>query len=490
MALVSNRRRTENLERLRRWEVTGVPVAKDPYARLAKLQATILGSGTVVMLGDPEYDSDRQLPHAHLPLDARPLAIVHAATIFDVREALAAARDIGCKVTVRSGGHSSAGYSVGNGMVLDLGKLSYVSVDADRERVRVGAGTPLGLVNFTLDAYDLHVPAGICADVAVGGHVQGGGYGFTSRAFGLNLDHVESVLVMRADGRLVVADRKTNDDLLWAMRGGTGNNFGVLLEVTYRTVPLEDVWGFAYTWPLDQAPEVLVAMQRGFMRTGPARLGYMPVLTAVTSGGGAPAETRDVLLFVGVYAGSETDGRHAIAPLLAVGSPHELAVTGMGRIHHLNDALLGMLPGPHGYEVKRSRYVDEPVDRATWQKVVAYFRYRKNPFNLVALEPYGGAINAVPASDCAFIHRAVDFNVFIDSFFDAPEKASAAIDWMNDGLAHFEPFGSGRAYQNYPFAGEHDYRRAYWGEAFARLLEVKRKYDPDDLFSFPQGIKP
>jgi len=239
---------------------TGALAAKglDPSA-LKKLQGDL--QGRIVFPWDADYEKDRR-GNSMYPTLSEPAMIVYCEVPADVAECLEAARDLKLPFTLRSGGHSSAGYSVDDGIVIDISLMNGVTIMPDYQSVLVQAGAALGTVYAALDPYGLHVPGGECDTVGVAGHLQGGGYGFTSRTFGLNCDVVQRVWMMLADGRTVMADATQNQDLFWAVRGGTGNNFGVLLQIQYRTARIGDLWGFVLRWPIDDAPSALVELQR------------------------------------------------------------------------------------------------------------------------------------------------------------------------------------------------------------------------------------
>lgn len=222
--------------------------------------------GTLVLPTDPEYHNDRQVWNP--AFQAFPQLIAYCEVFDDVRACLRFARENWLRVVARSGRHSTAGYSVNHSMVIDTSRLRYTVVDPVGKRALVGAGTPFSHLNATLDSYRLHVPGGACQDVCVAGFMQGGGYGFTSRQCGMNCDNVEEVTVMLHDGSLVVANRACNSDLFWAIRGGTGNNFGILLQITYRLHELYRVWGFHVEWPLERAAAGLAELQKRYMKTG------------------------------------------------------------------------------------------------------------------------------------------------------------------------------------------------------------------------------
>jgi FAD/FMN-containing dehydrogenase len=442
--------------------------------------------GWIVLPGMPDYPA-AAAPHAAPRWPAFPQLIVFCETHSDVRFSLELARAKALWAVARSGRHSLANYSTCSGMIIDVSLLNGIAVDPVELTARVGAGANFGLLNEVLDGYGLHVPGGTCADVGVAGFTQGGGYGLTARRFGITSDCVLAVTVMLADGTIVEADAEHERDLWWAVRGGTGNQFGVLLEITYKLVSLPSVWSFELRWTLEDAPAALDAIQRGYMRGADnADVGYLVVMATID---GAPC-----LLMIGLYSGDPADGLRALRPLLDVGSPQFSNQSGSYNL--LNDACLAVLPGPGlptTMEAKRSGYVATPVGVEGWTKLVQYFATTPNPYNIMYLEPYGGAATSYPRSDSAFIHREVDFDFGVDSFWDPtwPDcDEETALTWLAGFFGVVEPWLNGEMYQNYPVRDLPDYREQYWGDAFGELLRIKRDYDPDGFFRFEQSITP
>ena len=204
---------------------------------VAALEAKLVGR--IVVRSSPDYNDARQ--ESNPAFQAYPEIIVYCVCENDVLECLAVAQSYDVWVAVRCGGHSTAGYSVNSGMVVDLSEMKGVVLDAAAERVHVLPGTNFDQFNGAMNRTGWHVPTGACGSVCVGGFVQGGGYGYTSRAFGIQSDLVESFRVALANGTIVQANAHDHPDLYLAMRGGTGGNFGVLLQVTYRMHRLDQV---------------------------------------------------------------------------------------------------------------------------------------------------------------------------------------------------------------------------------------------------------
>ena len=453
------------------------------WEALAALELRI--AGRIVVPTSPDYNDARQ--ESNPAFQAYPEIIVYCACENDVLECIAVARTYDLWVAVRCGGHSTAGYSVNSGMVVDLSDMKGVVLDPDRERVHVLPGTDFDRFNGAMNNTGWHVPTGACGSVCVGGFVQGGGYGYTSREFGIQSDVVESFRVALADGSIITANAGEHADLYWAMRGGTGGNFGVLLQVTYRMQRLDQVWAWAISWDEAHAAQVLTLMQNQFMKTGaPDALGYMMNLGYQN---GVP-----VYMVQGMYCGTREEGLQAIAPLLAVPSA-QLLVDKTGTYPEMNVWLEDhpyTLPDnlPDGVaETKSTGYIGVPLSTADWQRIIDYFKTSPNPWSLAYLEPYGGAINRYPVADSAFIHRYADADLVVDVFWTNADERAVMEAWLDGFMDLARPFLNGHVYQNYPDARLQDFASAYWGPAYPRLQNVKAQYDPTNFFHFQQSIR-
>ena len=449
---------------------------------VAALEAKLVGR--IVVRSSPDYNDARQ--ESNPAFQAYPEIIVYCVCENDVLECLAVAQSYDVWVAVRCGGHSTAGYSVNSGMVVDLSEMKGVVLDAAAERVHVLPGTNFDQFNGAMNRTGWHVPTGACGSVCVGGFVQGGGYGYTSRAFGIQSDLVESFRVALANGTIVQANAYDHPDLYWAMRGGTGGNFGVLLQVTYRMHRLDQVWAWSISWDEAHAAQALTLLQARFMKTGaPDALGYMMNLGFY---GGAP-----VFMVQGMFCGTRDAGLQAIAPLMAIAGA-QLLVDKTGTYPEMNIWLEDhpySLPDalPEGVaETKASGYIQTPLMPTDWQRIIDYFKTSPNPWSLVYLEPYGGAINRYPVADSAFIHRNVDADLVADVFWTNPQERMQMEAWLKGFMALVGPFLNGHVYQNYPDATLADFASAYWGPAYPALQQVKARYDSGNFFHFQQSI--
>jgi hypothetical protein len=483
------RKEKEKALRVQGWS-SGISL--DPRFSTDDLAALTMSiQGDVVLPTDPNYQFDRQL--ANWAFQSFPQLIVYCEAFSDVRHCLAFAQRIGLTVAVRSGGHSTAGLSANDDMVIDLGRLRYVTVDPASKTAVVGAGTTMARLNAALDVYHLHVPGGSCHDVCVAGFMQGGGFGYTSRKFGMNCDNVLAVRVMLADGRIVVANDKVNRDLFWAVRGGTGGNFGILLEITYRLHVVKSVWAFRIQWPVApaapdaaRAAKLLATIQSEFTRKAPDELGYM---TFLGWQGDLP-----YLIIRGMYVGTAEQGRAVLQRLLDEPGGqliNDKSGSYAAMMHYLVSTAPDLPQVPDlAREDKQSGYVAKSLDAADWRAIIEEFMQSPNRSSMVAMEHYGGAISRKAEDAMAFMHRKVDMDLYVDVFWmNEPERVDA-VAYLDRFMSFMEPFYNGQSYQNYPRLSQTDYRRRYWGRYFDDLLAVKRKYDKKAFFRSAQDISP
>ena len=454
-----------------------------PSKDIADLQKKLIG--TIVLPSDPDYDHDRQL--ANSVFQAFPAVIVYCQVFEDVWHSLAFARRHGLHVRCRSGGHSTAGFSIETAaLILDTSRISYVVVDPVARTARVGAGTNLGMLNAVLDGYRLHVPGGACPDVCVAGHMMGGGYGWTSRQYGMNCDNVLEVTVMLADGRTVRANADTNPDLLWAVCGGTGNNFGVLLEITYQLHECWKLWGFGMSWPMKQAPRALQMLQRDYMQGAPPELGMQ--ISWITQAGVKRVALR------GVYHGPPAAGRALVAPLLKLPG----ATSEIDKVDTYVSLDEGLIDEPYvipnvpdvAFEDKTSAYLTGTPDLAQWRALAEAFDRDSTGWAFLNLEVYGGAINARPPQSNAFMHRNTYADWVQDVFWISDAQRAVAEKFLADIYKAWSPYFDGHANQDYPRLSQTDFRWLFWGESFNTLLWIKQKYDPENFFHYPQSISP
>lgn len=446
-------------------------------------------AGKIVLPGDPGYDEDRKDFDDLYP--AYPQIIVYAASTSDIWWAIRYAQANNLHVAIRSGGHSTAGFSVSNGMILDLSMMNKVTVNAVDQIATVEVGCTFMSLNAELEKHGFHLPGGGCPTVAVAGYMMGGGYGFTSRTFGMNCDNVVQILMMKADGTFVIANENENADLFWAIRGGRGGNFGVLISITYKIHPLDTIYGIQIQWSLQdhmaEAAQALYVIQEKYLCNH--QLPEMGIELAVITDN---TDKIKKLTFCATWVGDQTELDQAMQPLLGISG----AVVTM-RLHDryskVNEALLSNVEGGLPRDIKaysRCAYFARPLQASDYQDILQYYYdTAPNQYTIMAMECYGGKINQVAPSAMAFMHRNVLFDLFADGFFneETNDQEENKI-WIEDLFTFLSQYTNGHSYQNYPNRLQLDWKWAYYGNQYSRLVEIKQKYDPENFFRYLQSI--
>ena len=454
-------------------------------APLRELQREI--AGTVVGRSSAGYDAARRLYNTRF--DAfRPLAVVYCQTAADVSKTLAWSRRHGIRIAARGGGHSYGGYSsVPGGVVVDVSRMAQVSARAGHQAV-VGAGAKLIDVNVGLWQNRVAIPAGSCATVGIGGQALGGGVGFLSRKLGTTSDNLLSLTLVTADGRVRTCSPHENADLYWASRGGGGGNFGIATQYRFRTAPISTVTTFSVGWPWAQAPAAIAA----WLDWAPHAPDALFSVCNLGSGGGSPT-----IHVSGQFVGSPQRLRALLAPLLSTGSPTLLSLKQRSYIEAVQ-YWAGCGPAskcrlePFGSLMRatfaaKSDYVRRPLSAAARQTIVRAIERAPGSGSLL-LDSYGGAINRVPKAATAFAHRDSLCSLQYLAYWNAPGQAAANIAWLRSFYAAMRPYVSGEAYVNYIDPDLAGRPTAYYGQNFRRLVSIKRRYDPANVFRFRQSI--
>jgi FAD/FMN-containing dehydrogenase len=426
----------------------------------------------------------------------RPLAVLRAADASDVQAAVRWAARNSVPITARSGGHGYAGYaSAGGGLVVDLRRLDGIAVARGSRRATVGPGAQLIDVYQRLARAGATIPAGSCPSVGIGGHALGGGMGLAGRRFGLTCDNVTALRIVTADGRLLRCDADTNPDLYWACRGGGGGNFGIVTSFQLRPHAVRNASWFFLSWPWASAAEALAAWQA----LAPDTTGRLTSIFSLGTGASGPVVTA-----LGQYFGSAAQLRALVRPLNAVAGAR--LSTGTSSYFALQKRWAGCAtrsttachttgtePGgrlPRARFAAKSDYVAQPLSSAGRAAMVAAIERRQRAgggSGALLLDAYGGAINRVADDATAFVHRDVMFGVQELAYF-APSGQAAALAWLASTHAALRPYTTGAGYQNYIDPTLANWQSAYYGANYDRLVEVKRRYDPDGVFRFAQSI--
>jgi hypothetical protein len=473
-----------------------------PKPTWASLEANLKGS--LIRPGSPAY------PIARLEYDPRfdtirPQAIVMAEDANDVAASIAFARDRGIPFTAKCGGHSYGGYSVCDGLVIDVSPMSAVTPGADGTAT-VGAGATLIDVAAGLEPSGVMIPGGTCGSVGISGLTMGGGQGVTGRRFGLTCDSLIAATVVTADGRVRGCSETTNADLFWALRGGGGGNFGVVTSFTFRTHHVDRITIFGLSWPWSAAADVLDAWQTW----GPAapaelwsscRARWIPSTGPSVSVGGAwlvnPDDLATRLGSLTAAVGATPSSRTATtmtylqAALLLAGCGDGPA----SQCRLTTKSPPGILP--RQASIARSDFFDGPLRPSVRDRALSAIEDRGSASSLsnqeggMLLDAWGGRIAQVDPAATAFPHRDASFlaQEFV-TFQSSPSEGVLASNraWLNGLWTTLRPSVSGAAYVNYIDPQLKDWQRAYYGTNLDRLIDVKRTYDPDDAFTFAQSI--
>jgi FAD/FMN-containing dehydrogenase len=451
-----------------------------------------LVAGPVVAPGSAAYETARLVYNERFD-GVRPLAVVRAAGVADVQAAVRWAHRTGVPLIPRSGGHCYAGYSTGTGVVLDLSGLDGIRVDG--ASAVVGAGAQLIDVYAALAAGGRTIPAGSCPTVGIGGLALGGGIGLAARKFGTTSDAVHSLRIVTADGRLLTCDERTHADLFWACRGGGGRNFGIVTDLRLRAPRVSTASWFVASWPWAAGPELVPAWQRW----APHAPDELTTLCRLATGASTPS-----LQVFGQHLGPESRIRGLLAPLLKAAPPARLATGTSGYLDLMRRwaGCLGRsqaachLVAAHGVLQRatfaaKSDYVGTPFPAAAVRTLQGRLESRQSSprgSGALIMDSYGGAIARVAPDATAFVHRRPLCSMQYLAYWGAPEHEAASLAWIRGFHRAMRPYVTGGAYQNYADPDLEHWQRAYYGSNYARLVEVKHRYDPDRLFRFPQAI--
>jgi FAD/FMN-containing dehydrogenase len=444
--------------------------------------------GQVLTPGAKGFEA-RTTPYNLRYADLSPQGVAVCADADDVRRAVRFAAAEGLPVAVRSGGHNYAGYCSGPGLVVNLGSMREVAVSEAAGTVTAQPGARNTMIYAGLEPHGVAISAGRCPTVAVGGLVLGGGIGFSSRKLGLTCDHLVEAEVVTAAGELVRASERENADLFWALRGAGGGNFGVCTRYLFETRPVGHVsiYDVAFRW---RDAEAVFAAFQDVIRSGPNEFSARVGVGAPGTPGGEPGAPEISIL--GQYFGPARELRELLAPVLRVG-PTTKELIEDRTFWQAKDYFFDNVPS-EAFAVK-SAYLDEPLGDAGVAALLGAVGRWPGSSNSdgagAALFASGGAINEVAPDATAFVHRRQFAILATESTWSAkdPEKvADANVGWLDDLAAALAPHVSGSAYQNFIDRSQPDWERAYYGGNLERLTKVKRRYDPDGLFAFEQGI--
>ncbi len=449
----------------------------------ARLDGDVLGAG------DENWDEAVLLWNGMVA--KQPAVVVQPASAGDVATTVDFARSQAVLLSVKGAGHNIAGTAIADrGLTLDMSRMRDVSVDPEARLARVGPGCLLQDVDRATQAHGLATPLGFISEVGVAGLTLGGGLGYLTRRFGWTVDNLEEVEIVTADGRVRTASRDENADLFWALRGG-GGNFGVVTRFTVRLHEVGPmVYGGLVAWPFDRADEILDAY-RTITRDAPRELAVWLVLLHAPPLPFVPPEFHGLkcCTMVVCYSGDRARADEVLAPIRELHDPVVNLLQEWPYTQQQSFLDEGEPKGAHYYW--KTEHVSELSDDllATVRDIFADCPILEAQVGFLHL---GGALNERSEDDGAVGNRDAQYVTGVNGMWEPDEpNADAYQQWVRDGWARIRPFTTGRTYINFQSADEDDARiRASYGSNFDRLVEVKRKYDPGNLFRSNRNIRP
>ena len=442
------------------------------------LQAQV--KGRVVEPGDADYDEVRSVFYGGS--DRRPTAVVRAADSADVGSVISVARDSGLELAVRSGGHSVARHSlVDDGIVLDLRELKGLEIDVERRTAWAGAGLTAGEYTTAAGAHGLATGFGDTASVGIGGLTLAGGIGYLVRKYGLTIDDLLAAEIVTADGAVLQVDEDSHPDLFWAIRGG-GGNMGVATRFKYRLHEVERIVGGMLFLPA--TPEVIVSLVEE-STTAPDELSAMVNVMKAPPMPFIPEEHhgRPLVMVLLAYAGDLDDGDQFVDRLKKVAPP----IADMVRRMTYAEVFPPDQEDFHPVAANQTMFA-ESIDLAGAQNIIDHLEGSSAFMAVAHLRALGGAMARVPAQTTAFAHRDRALLVNVAAIYGAPEQRKEHEAWVTELSSDLA--GAPGAYSG--FLGEEGatrIREAYPEPTWGRLLEMKKQYDPDNVFHLNHNLR-
>jgi FAD/FMN-containing dehydrogenase len=454
-------------------------------AAVTDLRARVRGG--IVRPGDEGYDAARKVYNAMI--DRRPAVIARCVDVADVMVAVAFARDHGLTLAIRGGGHNGGGLGTcDDGLVVDLSPMKGTRVDPVGGTVRVAGGCTWGEVDHATHGFGLATPSGIISTTGVGGLTLGGGIGHLTRACGLAIDNLLEVDVVLADGRLVTASAGQHADLFWAVRGG-GGNFGVVTSFLFKLHPISMVYAGPMLWHVDKAAEVL-RWYRNFIVQAPDEINGFFAFLSVPPGPPFPEHLhgRTMCGVVWAYTGGLDKADEVFAPIRRLFGGPALDFVGplpQPALQSMFDALYP--PGHQWYW--RADFVDELSEEAI-ARHIEHGAQLPTPQSTMHLYPINGAAGRVDRHATAWSYREATWAEVIVGVDPDPANAARIKDWTVAYWEALHPYSMGGAYVNFMMDEGQERVQATYRDNYARLVAVKKSYDPTNLFHVNQNIRP
>ena len=434
--------------------------------------------GELIRPGDRLYDDVRRVWN-HL-IDRRPALIARCSGVSDIINCVDFARANDLLVAVRGGGHNIAGSAVcDDGLMIDLSLMKSVRVDLAERIAQAEPGATWRDFDWETQAFGLATTGGVVSMTGIAGLTLGGGVGWLMRKYGLTCDNLLSCNVVTADGRFLKASTTENPDLFWGLSGG-GGNFGIVTSFEYRLHPVgPTVLAGAVAYPFSQAKEVL-KFYREYVNTIPDELTTMLALST-------PADQGPIIAIAVCYSGSIEEGEEAVRPLREFGKPLADQIGPVPYLQHQSARDARYIPGPKHYW--KDNFMTEINDSAI-DTIVEHFASVPSKQSAITIAHMGGAVSRVSKGDTAFYYRDMVYDFIILSMWSDSLKSEENIRWTDQFWEALRPDSARAVYVN-DLGDEGDERvREAYGDSYPRLVDLKNRYDPTNMFRMNQNIRP
>lgn len=443
-------------------------------------------TGRVIFVSEPGYHSARM--DFNRRFSKYPLVIVFCQEVPDVINAIRWARENGIRIRIRAGRHSFEAFSLTDGgIIIDVSELTDIRID--RQHIaKIGAGIQLLPLYQKLAGEGLTIPGGTCPTVGLAGLTLGGGFGMLTRLLGMLCDNLVAVEMVTADGEIITADScRHHPNLFWASCGGGGGNFGVVTAFTFQAFPISEVAIFNIVWDWTESAAVIKAWQEWAPATDERLTSIIRLFT--------PGTKR--IISTGEFVGPQAELRDLLEPLITTGHPATVDILSVPYLEAVRTfAGIGPIAGKFGITESKpikfkhtGAYVLENLPDQAIQRMLDFMRIAPNETNSVEFQALAGAVNRVAPEATAYFHRAARFNLHYKANWISNIKEEPNIIWVEDFRSSMRQWTVGD-YVNFPDTLIANWPKAYYGDNWERLKQVKHEYDPKNIFHFPQSIPP
>lgn len=440
--------------------------------------------GKTVLPSDADYNETRKVYNAMI--DKHPGMIVMCADVADVIAAVNFGRDNNLLIAVRGGGHNGGGLGLCNdGLVIDLSGLKFVRVDSSDDTVRVGGGNILHEVDHATHPFGLAIPAGMVSSTGVGGLTLGGGVGYLTRKYGLTIDNLLEADMVLADGSVLTVNKDQNTDLFWAIRGG-GGNFGIVTSFKFQAHPVKNIFGGPTFWPIEKTEEIM-EWYHDFLHQSPDELNGF-IATMIIPGPPFPDHLHNKQ-FCGIiwcYCGDMDKAQEVFKPILARNPLFQL----VGEMPYpaLQSLFDGFMPPGLQWYWKADFYNE--LGPELRKQHLKFGSMIPTPLSQMHLYPISGAASRIGKEETPWAYRDATYAGVIVGIDPDPENADKITKWSKDYWEAMHPYSAGGAYSNFMMDEGQERIKASYKHNYDRLVKIKTQYDPENLFSVNQNIRP